>query len=85
MASCLSTGVPVVAGRSGGAPETVQDGVTGRVVDGLDVDEIADAITEILAGPDRGAAMGAAGRSWIVDSWQWRRQAARLEGLLSAP
>jgi phosphatidyl-myo-inositol dimannoside synthase len=80
-----STGVPVVAGRSGGAPETVQDGVTGRVVDGLHVDEIADAITEILAGPDRGAAMGAAGRSWIVDSWQWRRQAARLEGLLSAP
>ena len=29
-----STGVPVVAGDSGGAPETVQDGVTGRVVKG---------------------------------------------------
>ncbi len=28
-----STGVPVVAGDSGGAPETVQDGVTGRVVE----------------------------------------------------
>jgi phosphatidylinositol alpha-1,6-mannosyltransferase len=63
----------------------VQDGITGRVVDGLDVNEIADATSEILAAPDRGAAMGAAGRSWIVDSWQWRSQAARLEGLLSTP
>ncbi|PRC62823.1 alpha-(1-2)-phosphatidylinositol mannosyltransferase, partial [Mycobacterium sp. ITM-2017-0098] len=32
-----STGVPVVAGRSGGAPETVVDGETGVVVDGWDV------------------------------------------------
>ena len=77
-----ATGVPVVAGRSGGAPETVQDGVTGRVVDGLNVDEIATAISEILADPERAAEMGAAGRRWIVDNWQWRSQAARLDGLL---
>ena len=74
--------VPLVAGRSGGAPETVQDGVTGRVVDGLNVDEIATAISEILADPERAAEMGAAGRRWIVDNWQWRSQAARLDGLL---
>ena len=30
-----ATGVPVVAGRSGGAPETVQDGETGLVVERL--------------------------------------------------
>ncbi|RDH75933.1 glycosyltransferase family 1 protein [Mycolicibacterium moriokaense] len=79
-----STGVPVVAGRSGGAPETVQDGVTGHVVDGSDIDEIATAISGILADPDRAAEMGAAGRRWIVDSWQWRSQAARLRPLLQA-
>ena len=78
-----ATGVPVVAGRSGGAPETVQDGVTGLVANGWDVDEIATAVGEILADPERAARMGAAGRSWAVDNWQWRSQAARLAGLLA--
>ncbi|HTH85368.1 glycosyltransferase family 4 protein, partial [Mycobacterium sp.] len=36
-----ATGVPVVAGRSGGAPEAVRDGETGVVVDGWDVGAIA--------------------------------------------
>jgi phosphatidyl-myo-inositol dimannoside synthase len=77
-----STGVPVVAGRSGGAPETVQDGVTGLVVNGWNVDEIATAVGEILADPDRGAQMGAEGRRWAVDNWQWSTQADRLGALL---
>ena len=77
-----ATGVPVVAGRSGGAPETVLDGETGRVVDGTDVGEIATAVGEILADPDRAAQMGAAGRRWVVDNWQWHHQAARLDTLL---
>jgi phosphatidylinositol alpha-1,6-mannosyltransferase len=78
-----STGVPVVAGDSGGAPETVQDGVTGRVVNGRDVNEIATAVGDILADPDRAAQMGAAGRRWAVDNWQWRSQAARLHRQLT--
>jgi phosphatidylinositol alpha-1,6-mannosyltransferase len=77
-----STGVPVVAGNSGGAPETVRDGETGRIVDGTDVGQIATAISEILVDPDRAARMGAAGRQWAVDNWQWRKQAQRLAGLL---
>ena len=79
-----ATGVPVVAGRSGGAPETVQDGVTGRVVNGWDVDEIATAVGEILADPERAAQMGAAGRRWAIANWQWRNQAARLHWLLAS-
>lgn len=78
-----STGVPVVAGRSGGAPETVQDGVTGRVVSGWEVDEIAGAVSELLADPKRAAEMGAAGRRWAVDNWQWRTQAVRMHRQLS--
>jgi phosphatidylinositol alpha-1,6-mannosyltransferase len=77
-----ATGVPVVAGRSGGAPETVRDGHTGTVVDGRDVDAIASAVSDLLADPVRAAAMGAAGRSWVVDQWQWRTQGRRLAGLL---
>lgn len=78
-----STGVPVVAGDSGGAPETVLDGETGIVVDGTDLGQIAAAITEILLDPDRATRMGEAGRRWAVDNWQWRTQAARLAKLLT--
>ncbi|WKG01304.1 GDP-mannose-dependent alpha-(1-6)-phosphatidylinositol monomannoside mannosyltransferase [Mycolicibacterium sp. HK-90] len=76
-------GVPVIAGTSGGAPETVLDGQTGTVVDGTDVAAVATAVGDLLADPARAAAMGAAGRQWAVDNWQWRSQGARLTGLLS--
>ena len=78
-----AAGVPVVAGRSGGAPETVRDGETGLVVDGWDVGAVAAAVSDILADPDRAAQMGAAGRRWVVDNWQWRTQAKRLAELLA--
>ncbi len=76
-------GVPVVAGTSGGAPETVRDGQTGTVVDGTDVSAVATAVGDLLADPALAAAMGVAGRHWAVDNWQWRSQGARLAGLLS--
>jgi phosphatidyl-myo-inositol dimannoside synthase len=77
-----ASGVPVVAGRSGGAPETVLDGETGVVVDGWDVGAIAASVSDLLTDPDRAARMGAAGRRWVVDNWQWRTQAQRLAELL---
>ena len=77
-----ASGVPVVAGRSGGAPETVLDDETGLVVDGWDVGAIAATVSDLLADPDRAARMGAAGRRWVVDNWQWTDQAARLADLL---
>jgi phosphatidyl-myo-inositol dimannoside synthase len=77
-----AAGVPVVAGRSGGAPETVLDNQTGVVVDGWDLGAVAATIGDLLADPDRAARMGAAGRRWVVDNWQWKDQAARLAGLL---
>lgn len=78
-----ATGVPVVAGRSGGAPEAVQDGTTGFVVDGRSVAQIADAVSRILLDPYLAAAMGAAGRHWVTDCWRWDAHAARLGKLLS--
>ena len=40
-----ATGIPVVAGDSGGAPEAVLDGETGFVVDGRNLTEITDTIS----------------------------------------
>jgi phosphatidyl-myo-inositol dimannoside synthase len=77
-----ATGVPVIAGYSGGAPETVQHNKTGLVVDGRSVNQIADAVTEILIDPDRAATMGAAGRDWVTAQWRWDALAARLSELI---
>ncbi len=77
-----AAGVPVVAGTSGGAPETVIEGKTGHVVDGRSTDSIAAAITGLLADPDRAAAMGAAGRAWVERDWRWDSLAGRLQRLL---
>lgn len=80
-----ATGVPVVAGQSGGAPETVRDGETGVVVDGRDVEAVATAVGGLLADPDRAAQLGAAGRRWAVAQWQWQTKAKRLAELLQPP
>ncbi|MDX3664239.1 glycosyltransferase family 4 protein [Streptomyces sp. ID05-26A] len=77
-----ATGLPVVAGRSGGAPETVRDGITGNVVDGLDVEAVASRIASLLADPGTAAKMGRAGREWVSDHWRWDQLAHRLENLI---
>ncbi|QIS10887.1 glycosyltransferase family 4 protein [Nocardia arthritidis] len=77
-----ATGVPVVAGNSGGAPETVVEGSTGRVVDGRKIPQIAAAIIDILSDRDAAAEMGAAGRAWVERQWRWDDLGARLRTLL---
>ena len=80
-----ATGLPVVAGRSGGAPEAVRHGETGLVVEGRDVDEVASAVAELLADPVRSAAMGRAGREWVEQQWRWDVIAERFHALLCGP
>jgi phosphatidylinositol alpha-1,6-mannosyltransferase len=77
-----ASGVPVVAGSSGGAPETVRDGETGRVVDGRVHDEIVEVISELLADPELAHRMGLAGRRWIERDWNWDAHTGRLADLL---
>ncbi|MFD4406389.1 glycosyltransferase family 4 protein [Nocardia sp. NPDC058499] len=77
-----ASGVPVVAGMSGGAPETVLDGETGRVVDGRRADQVAEAIGDILADRDAAATMGAAGRAFVDQHWRWDTLGTRLRGFL---
>lgn len=66
-----AVGVPVVAGRSGGAPEALRDGESGRVVDGADIDAVAAAVGGLLDDADTRRAMGERGRAWVVERWSW--------------
>jgi phosphatidylinositol alpha-1,6-mannosyltransferase len=78
-----ATGLPVVAGNSGGAPEAVLDEVTGHVVDGRDVCQLSDTLAALLADPVRARRMGQAGREWVGENWRWDVMADRLSGLLT--
>ncbi len=75
-------GIPVVAGRSGGAPETVRDGVTGCVVDGRDGQQIAAALDRWLSDAGARGAAGRAGRSWVEERWSWSAIATTFAALL---
>ena len=77
-----ATGLPVVAGDSGGAPDAVQDGTTGYVVDGRSTDDIAAKVSTLLLDKELAAQMGMAGRRWVEREWRWDDLAKRLEGLL---
>ncbi|GHA99330.1 glycosyl transferase family 1 [Streptomyces tendae] len=77
-----ATGLPVVAGDSGGAPDAVLDGETGWVVRGEDPNESADRITTLLADPQLRGRMGERGRTWVEEKWRWDLLAEHLKALL---
>ncbi|HXW88830.1 MAG TPA: glycosyltransferase family 4 protein [Streptosporangiaceae bacterium] len=78
-----ATGLPVIGGDSGGAPDAVLDGETGYVVPGRDAAVLADRLTELLSDPAGAAAMGDKGRSWIDREWTWELVADRLHAILA--
>jgi phosphatidylinositol alpha-1,6-mannosyltransferase len=78
-----ATGLPVVGGDSGGAPDALLEGETGYVVGGRDVDALADRVAELLSDPVKAKAMGVAGRAWVEREWRWEAQAARMARILS--
>ncbi|RZU52882.1 phosphatidylinositol alpha-1,6-mannosyltransferase [Krasilnikovia cinnamomea] len=77
-----ATGLPVVGGDSGGAPDAVRDGETGYVVGGRDLAALTERLVELLSDPAKARAMGAAGRAWVEREWRWEQQADRMAALL---
>ena len=79
-----ATGVPQVAGDSGGAAEAVVDGVTGLVVDRPgDRAAVAAALDELLSDGGRRRAMGVAARERAVAEFTYDALAARLSEALA--
>ncbi|MFJ5215009.1 glycosyltransferase family 4 protein [Streptomyces sp. NPDC088354] len=77
-----ATGLPVVAGDSGGAPDAVLDGETGWVVRGGVPEDAADRILALLGDAELRQRMGEHGRKWVEDAWRWDLLADRLKALL---
>ena len=73
-----ATGLPVLAGDSGGSPETVLPGETGFVVSS--VEDIVDGLSILLADRQRAMEMGRAGRRFVEEEFTWNRVVERLYG-----
>lgn len=78
-----SCGLPVVGGKSGGAPDALIEGETGFAVDGRNSDEVSNAIIKLLRDPIAAKAMGARGREWVVAEWEWSKWSKKFNALLS--
>jgi len=70
-----ASGVPSVAGDSGGVRSAVRDGETGIVVPPADADAITDAIRSLLLNPERRQQMGRAARHAVETHYNWDRVA----------
>ncbi|MER6787422.1 glycosyltransferase family 4 protein [Streptomyces sp. NPDC000658] len=77
-----ATGLPVVAGDSGGAPDAVLDGETGWVVRGGSPADAAERIVALLGDAELRRRMGERGRLWVEEKWRWDLLAERLKTLL---
>ncbi|QTD98022.1 glycosyltransferase family 4 protein [Streptomyces cyanogenus] len=77
-----ATGLPVVAGDSGGAPDAVLEGETGWVVRGGSAEQTAERIVALLHDPELRRRMGARGRQWVEEKWRWDLLAEKLKALL---
>lgn len=73
---------PVIAGRSGGVADAVQDGVTGWLCPPEDPDAVARRLEMLLADRELGRAAGEAGRARLERAFTWRHAAATISEVL---
>jgi len=77
-----ASGLPVIAGDSGGSRDAVQEGRRALVVDGRGVQEVARALDQLLSNPTHAQEMGARGRDWMETQWSWQVIGQRFRALL---
>ncbi|MEO1008323.1 MAG: glycosyltransferase [Planctomycetota bacterium] len=82
VAEAASTGLPVVASRSGGICDQVREGETGILTEENDVQATARAISTLMRDGDLRLRMGAAGATRMRDVFDTQGQVRKLESVL---
>jgi glycosyltransferase involved in cell wall biosynthesis len=77
----MAAGLPVVATCVGGASEAVIDGVTGYLIRKGDAQEMANRLIDLLSTPEKGRAMGLAGRRRVAEHFSFQTQVAAHQDL----
>jgi phosphatidyl-myo-inositol dimannoside synthase len=78
-------GKPVLAGASGGTSETMRVGETGEIVDCSTPEPLAAAVIALLEDAPRRGRMGAVGRRWVVEHFDWTSLSRKAERLFGSP
>jgi glycosyltransferase involved in cell wall biosynthesis len=78
----MACGKPVIGGAHGGAPEIIQDGVTGYLVPHGDSVQLATAFQALLADPAHAKEMGARGRRTVEQEYRFQAFAKSLKRIL---
>lgn len=73
-----ATGLPVVAGASGGIADAVLDGETGLLVAPEDVEAAAARVRQLLTDPTLAQRLGASGRQRVLDRFTWEAVVAEF-------
>ncbi|NCQ16258.1 glycosyltransferase family 4 protein [Candidatus Falkowbacteria bacterium] len=76
-------GKPVIAGKSGGVPDAVIDGLNGLMVDPEDVGEISQAIIKLAQNPDLRQKLGERGRTRAINEFNWEKQINKIYQFLN--
>ena len=74
-------GKPVVGARVGAIPSVIDEGHDGLLVAYQDAGDLAQAILELLANPQRRAQMGEAGRRKVLENYTWEVVAGRVRAV----
>lgn len=75
----LATGIPAIGFALDGTPEVIFDGKTGYLTAAEDVDAVAGKTLLLLNDPAKAAAMGAAGKTMVLEKFAWRKMSEILE------
>ena len=78
----MARGKPVIGGAHGGAPEIIQDGVTGYLVQHGDTVQLATSINALLANPEAAKQMGAKGRERVEKEFRFSTFAKAFKKIL---
>ncbi|MEK7178925.1 MAG: glycosyltransferase, partial [Patescibacteria group bacterium] len=70
-------GVPVLGTRSGGIPEALEDGGSGFLVRERDVQGLAEKIELLARDKELCRKMGARGRAFVREKFDWRKSIKR--------
>jgi len=78
----MARGKPVIGGAHGGAPEVIQDGVTGYLVQHGDTEQLATSIDALLSNPELAKQMGVCGRERVEGEFRFPVFAKALKKIL---
>ncbi len=76
---CMAAQKPVVATKVAGVPEAVCDGVNGYLIQPGNVDQLTEALVDLIENPEKAMQMGIEGRKIVEHKFSMELAVSRLE------